>query len=259
VTVETDTGAGRAAPLRGSVAVVTGASRGIGRAICLAFAGAGADVVVAARSTDAEPSRLPGTIDAVAREIAAMGRRALALRTDVTDGGSVAALASRALETFGHIDILVNNAAYLFRAPFRDTPPERWDRVLEVNLGGAAICTRAFVPAMEERGSGRIINISSSAASMALPDIVSYATSKAALEAFSRGLAAELAGAGIAVNALRVDRAVATEGARFLNPDGDYADWATPEAIASAALWLALQDVSYTGRIVESSRVEAPQ
>ena len=243
------------APLEGSVAVVTGASRGIGRAICIAFARAGADIVAAARSADVAPSKLPGTIESVAGEVESLGRRAIAVRTDVTDDASVAELADRAVAAFGNVHILVNNAAYMYRAPFAETPPPRWDRVLDVTLGGAVRCARAFLPAMLERGGGRIINISSGAAVMSLPDMASYAAAKAALEAFTRGIAAEVAARGVAVNALRIDRAVATEGALALNPEGDYSGWETPEAIAGAALWVAEQDVGFTGQVVVSSEV----
>ncbi len=240
-------------PLAGRVALVTGGSRGIGRAICLAYARAGADIIVAARSTDAAPSKLAGTVDGVAAEVRALGSRALAVRADVGDDASVADLVREADHVFGRVDVLVNNAAYMFRAPFIATPLEKWERVLDVNLGGAARCIRAFLPGMVGRGYGRIVNVSSGAVTMALPDIASYAASKAAVEALTCGLAAEVAGSGVTVNALRIDSAVATEGARALNPGGDYTGWATPEAIAEAALWLATRDASFSGRIIASS------
>lgn len=238
--------------LAGKVAVVTGASRGIGRAICVAFANAGADIVVAARSTQAEPSRLAGTIESVAAEVEALGRRALAVRTDVRDDASVTALMRRAGDAFGRIDVLVNNAAYLYRAPFAGTPPAKWDLVFDVNLGGSVRCIRAALPGMLERGGGRIINVTSGAVTMALPDIVSYAASKAALEALTQGLASELAGTGVAVNALRIDSAVATEGALALNPGGEHAGWATPASVADRALWIATRGAAFTGNIVSS-------
>src|SRR3990172_9340304 len=109
-------------PLLGQVAVVTGASRGIGRAIAVDFAKAGADVVVSARSSESAPSKLPGTIEQTAREVEAEGRRALAVATDVTDEAQVRALAERTLAEFGRVDILVNNAGISFPAPFAQTP-----------------------------------------------------------------------------------------------------------------------------------------
>ena len=152
------------APLQGQVALVTGASRGIGRAIAIELARLGADVVLAARSTGAAPSRAPGTIDETARQVRALGRRALPLPVDVTSVEQVEAMARRSLGEFGRLDVLVNNAAYMYRSPFYKTPLERWDLVLNVNLRGPVICTQAFLPHMMERGGGRILNISSAAA-----------------------------------------------------------------------------------------------
>jgi citronellol/citronellal dehydrogenase len=240
-------------PLHNQVVLVTGASRGIGRAIAIECARAGADVVVTARSTDASPSRLPGTIESVAAEIEALGRRALALAADVRDEQQVAAMASRVLDVFGRLDVLVNNAGYLYQGAFHETPLERWDLVLDVNLRGAVLCTQAFLPSMIERLSGRILNISSSAHEMLHPGVVSYSVSKVALEKLTQYVGVELQSFGIAANALRVDRAVVTEGARFLNPDGDFSGWETPEETARTAVWLATQPPSYTGNVISIS------
>src|SRR3990170_2403766 len=148
-------------PLSGQVAVVTGASRGIGRAIAVEFARAGADVVVTARTSEAVPSKLPGTVEETARQVEALGRRALAISADVTNEEQVQAMASRTLEEFGQVDILVNNAGISFPAPFHQTPLKRWDLVMNVNLRGPVMCTQAFLPSMMERRSGSIINVSS--------------------------------------------------------------------------------------------------
>lgn len=244
-----------AAPLSGEVALVTGASRGIGRAIALELALLGADIVAVARTTDAAPSRVPGTIDQTVRQVEALGRRALAIAADVTSLGDVQRMASHALERFGRVDMLVNNAAYTYRAPFCQTPLSRWDLVLNVNLRGPVICTQAFLPQMMERRSGRVLNVSSAAATMLLPGIVSYSVSKAALETLTRGLAAELRSYGVAVNALRIETAVATEGAMFLNPGADYSGWEAPEAVAEAAAWMLTQPASYTGRVATIAEV----
>src|SRR3972149_10784000 len=149
----------RSQPLSGQVAVVTGASRGIGRAIALEFARAGADIVVAARSSEKPPSKLPGTIEETARQVEAAGRRpsgrpsgrALAVPMDVTDEAQVQAMAQRTLDEFGRADILVNNAGISFPAPFSQTPLKRWDLALNVNLRGPIMCTQAFLPHMLER------------------------------------------------------------------------------------------------------------
>ena len=244
-----------AKPLEGQVAVVTGASRGIGRAIAIDFARAGADVVVSARSSESAPSKLPGTIEQTAREVEATGRRALAVATDVTDEAQVGALAERTLAQFGRIDILVNNAGISFPAPFAQTPLKRWDLVMNVNLRGPVMCTQAFLPRMLEQGSGRSINISSYLAEVLMPGMMSYSVSKIALEKLTQYLAEELQPKGIAVNALRIELMIATEGWQYRNPDVDYSSWDKPDAASEATLWLATRDLSYTGRVVTIAEV----
>jgi NAD(P)-dependent dehydrogenase (short-subunit alcohol dehydrogenase family) len=253
----------RLQPLSGQVAVVTGASRGIGRAIAVEFARAGADVVVSARSSEKAPSKLPGTIEETAREVEAAGGRAIAVPTDVTDEGQVQAMAQRTLDEFGRVDILVNNAGISFPAPFNQTPLKRWDLVMNVNLRGPVMCTQAFLPRMLEQGSsqtggrpaGRIINISSYLAEVLMPGMMSYSVSKIALEKLTQALAAELQPKKIAVNALRIEMNIATEGWQFRNPNIDYSDWEKPEAASEATLWLATRDPSYTGRVVTIAEI----
>jgi NAD(P)-dependent dehydrogenase (short-subunit alcohol dehydrogenase family) len=242
-------------PLSEQVAVVTGASRGIGRAIAIDFAKAGADVVVSARSSEQAPSKLPGTIEATAREVEAAGRRALAVATDVTDEAQVQALAERTLAEFGRVDILVNNAGISYPAPFSETPLKRWDLVMNVNLRGPVMCTQAFLPKMLEQGAGSIINISSYLAEIVMPGMVSYSVSKIALEKLTQYLASELRPKNIAVNALRIELNIATEGWQFRNPNLDYSDWEKPQAASEATLWLATRDPSYTGKVVTIAEV----
>jgi citronellol/citronellal dehydrogenase len=242
-------------PLSGQVAVVTGASRGIGRAIAVDFARAGADVVVAARSSEKAPTKLPGTIDKTAREVEAAGRRALAIPMDVTDEAQVQAMAQRTLEEFGRVDVLVNNAGITFPAPFSQTSLKRWDLVMNVNLRGPVMCTQAFLPQLLEQGGGRIINISSYLAEVLMPGMMSYSVSKIALEKLTQALAAELQPKSIAVNALRIEMWIATEGAQYSNPNVDYSTWEKPEAASEATLWLATRDLSYTGQVVTIAEV----
>jgi len=240
--------------LAGQVALITGASRGIGRAIAIEFARAGANVALLARSTDASPSRLPGTVDETAREVEAGGGRALPISADVRREDDVECAVAKAVQAFGRIDILVNNAATFYGAPFHQIPLSRWDLVLDVNLRGAVVCAQAVLPSMIERGGGRIINVSSSVAVYFYRGMSPYAVSKTALETLTRYIAAELAPRGIAANVLRIDRAVATEGAKSLNPEADYSGWAAPEAAAQRALWLATQPISFTGRVIAMSK-----
>ena len=150
--------------LAGKVAIVTGSSRGIGKDIALAFAAAGADIVVAARSDSQPDPRLPGTIHETAQEVEAFGRRALAIKTDVTDEEQIAAMVQSTLDTFGRIDILVNNAAVLVPRGILELPTRHLDLHYRVNIKGPILCIRAVLPTMLQQGQGWIINISSNAA-----------------------------------------------------------------------------------------------
>ena len=245
--------------LRGAVAIVTGASRGIGRKIALSLAADGASVVCAARSTAAAPSKLPGTLDETVQEIETAGGRAIAVACDVSQEEQVIEMTERVLAELGRIDLLVNNAAVNVMTPFAETPMKRWDLVLNVNLRGTVACTQAVLPSMLERGSGRIINVSSGAVAdaeiTARLGIIPYAVSKAAVEMLTETLALELQPRGIAVNCLRIESAIATEGARLMNPDIDSSDWEEPAAAAESIRWLATRELSYTGHVVTMSDV----
>jgi citronellol/citronellal dehydrogenase len=242
-------------PLANQVAVVTGASRGIGRAIAIEFARAGADVVVTARSSETKPSQLPGTIEETAREVEAEGRHALAIATDVTKEEQVQHLAERTLAEFGRCDILVNNAGISSPAPFHETPLKRWDLVMNVNLRAPVLCMQAFLPGMLERKNGRIINVSSFLAEFVMPGMVSYSVSKIALEKLSQYAGAELKPFGIAVNALRIELNIASEGWMFRNPNTDFSSWDKPEAASEVALWMATRPPGWTGNVVTIAEV----
>ena len=185
--------------LRGRVAVVTGAGRprGIGRAICLRFAEEGARV--AALDLDGRGA------EAVADSIRAAGGEALGLACDVADLASVEAAAAGVMEELGAADILVNNAAALDGVvwqPFDQWTVEEWDRMLDVNLRGMWFCARAFVPAMQARGYGKIINVTSSTFWEGVGGFVHYTSSKGGVIGFTRALGRELGESGIRVNAL---------------------------------------------------------
>lgn len=180
--------------LKGKVAVVTGASRGFGRAIALGLADAGADVVLAARTES--------SLKEAAAEIEAMGRRALAVPADMGSKESVSNLAAKTIEVFGKVDILVNNAGLGSTLPFLKMTEEDWDRVLDVNLKGYFLATQAFGQHMFKAKSGRVINISSAMAEQPLPYLAHYAASKGGINAMTKSLAQEWAGRGITVNAI---------------------------------------------------------
>jgi citronellol/citronellal dehydrogenase len=187
--------------LAGRVAVVTGASRGIGRAMALGLARAGCHVVIAAKSTTAT-EKLPGTIYTVAQEVEALGAQALAVQVDVRDEAQVEALAARTLERFGRIDVLVNNAGALWWRPLVETPAKRFDLVMGVNARGAFLCARAVLPAMIERRWGHVVNLSPPVDLAMVPGRIAYAISKLGMTLLTHGLAEEVRPHNVAVNSL---------------------------------------------------------
>ncbi len=181
--------------LKDKVAVVTGAGRGIGRAIALTFAREGADLVLAARSVD--------KLEEAAAEIQAISRRALVVPTDVTSEESVRNLRDRTLEYFGRVDILVNNSGVGGpSAPIWEIDPRDWDETFAVNVRGVYLCCRAFLPAMIARRSGVVINIGSMTGKRPLVNRTPYAASKLALVGLTRTLAWEVGPYGIRVNVI---------------------------------------------------------
>ena len=181
--------------LQGKVAVVTGGARHIGAAYCRKLASEGAAVVIA--------DVLDG--DRVVREIQELGGKAIAVQVDVSKEADTTRMAAEAVKAFGQIDVLVNNAAIFIaieRHPFYEISAEEWDRVSAVNIKGPFLCTKAVFPYMKERGSGKIINISSSTAYWGTPNFLHYVASKAALIGMTRSLAREMGEFGICVNAI---------------------------------------------------------
>ena len=245
-------------PLEGRVAIVTGASRGIGRGLAVGLAEAGADVVCAARTEVEEPGGLPGTIHAAASDVRAAGKRSLAIRCDVGSEDDIEALIERTVETFGRIDVLVNNAMAPTRGRFEETSAEMWDTSMRTNVRSLFVLCRAVLPHMAAAGGGSIINISSGAAEHAAsaslpPGYAVYSVAKAAMERFTTAVAPEVAHRGVAINALRPG-AVKTELAtRDLGEDFDWTGWTTPQAVVPAVVFLAAQRAdTFTGRIVDS-------
>lgn len=180
--------------LKGKVAIVTGAGRGLGRSMATALAEAGAKVVVAARTK----SQLDSFVDEVQRQ----GGEALAQPCDVTDEASVEAMVEATIERFGTVDILVNNSGVVSTVPLVDQSAEDWDRVIDTNLRGVFLATRAAGRHMLKQGAGKVINISSNFSIMGVANHAAYAASKAATSAFTRAMAIEWARNNIQVNAL---------------------------------------------------------
>jgi NAD(P)-dependent dehydrogenase (short-subunit alcohol dehydrogenase family) len=233
--------------LSGKVAVVTGASRGIGSAIAVELARKGADVVVAARATDESPLKLPGTVDVTARRIEALGRRGVAVQCDLSKDEDIENLARASLDAFGRVDILVNNAAIDFRAPRLELPVKRWDLIFQIDLRAPYLLSRAFLPGMIERGSGLIQNISSLAALNQYEGQLAYGTAKAALERMTMGLAKECEGSGVLVHCLRVDVPIASEGFVYNRPDLDHSNWEANEAGGLASVYMIERAEAFNG------------
>jgi 3-oxoacyl-[acyl-carrier protein] reductase len=177
-------------PLSGQVAVVTGAGRGIGAAIAHKLAAMGATVVLCGR-----------TLKLLETTTSALGGKAQAIACDVTDLGSVQALAAAVAQKFGRIDMLINNAGVgSFAGPLHEMTPAAWEKVLNTNLRGVFYCVRSFAPAMIKAGTGHIVNISSLAGKNALPNGAAYAASKWGLNGLSYSIAEELRGHGVRVS-----------------------------------------------------------
>jgi NAD(P)-dependent dehydrogenase (short-subunit alcohol dehydrogenase family) len=218
--------------LAGQVAVVTGGGRGIGRAIAVAFAREGADVVVAARSAR--------ELATVANEVEAAGRRTLAVPTDVRQEPAVAALVRRAVSQFDRIDLLVNAAGVASFGPAVESKPEDWDQTMAVNLRGAYLCCRAVLPIMMAQRRGTVINIGSVVTSRTLTGSAAYTASKYALLGLSRVLTEEMRPHGVRVGVLTAG-AVDTPLWDSISAGPDRSRMLRPEQVAEAALLMAAQ------------------
>jgi len=241
---------GRAVPvddLEGKVALVTGASRGVGAATAYALAEAGCDVACAARATETSPQRTEGTLDQTVRRIASTGRRGLSIPTDLSVDDDVIAMVRTTKEHFGRLDILVNNAAITFIGDL-DIPLKRYDLVMQVNLRAPLIAIREAAPLMAAGGGGTIINVSSEAALYPHPSLLAYGISKIGLERLTIDAARQLASSHISVNCFRIDIAIASEGFVANTPSADHSGWEPSEVAAEGIVWMARQPVTYSGR-----------
>jgi NAD(P)-dependent dehydrogenase (short-subunit alcohol dehydrogenase family) len=233
--------------LRHKVALVTGASRGVGAATALALANAGCTVACAARATTEQPQRTPGTIDDVVSRIEDAGGTALAVPTNLADENQVVGMVAETVDRLGRVDVLVNNAAITFVGDL-DIPLKRHDLIMEVNLRAPLVAMREVKGHMIRQGGGAIVNISSAAALHPHPGLMSYGIAKIGLERLTVDAAAQLQPHHIAVNCFRIDIPVASEGFVANTPGVDRSSWEPSEVAAEGILWMVRQPAAYSGR-----------
>jgi NAD(P)-dependent dehydrogenase (short-subunit alcohol dehydrogenase family) len=223
------------ATLTGKVILITGASRGLGRALAVEFARRGAKLILNSRSASA------AELAATERAAQALGAATLSVVADVSDRADVERLAGESLAHFGRVDGLINNASALGPTPMPylvDYPIEDFEQVLRINVTGPFMLTRALIGQMLTRGAGSIINVSSDAGAIGYPTWGAYGVSKAALDHLTRTWAAELQGTGVRINSVDPG-SMDTVMHRLAEPTEDPAQWAQPEAVTPVFVYLA--------------------
>lgn len=247
----------------GRVAIVTGASRGIGRHIAERFAAEGAAVALVARTVTPGTSRLPGSLDEVVEQILARGGEAVAVPADLSVPDEVETIVARATDALGPVDTLVNNAGVNFYGPALDLPPRRYAVMYQIMVNAPLRLAQLALPGMVERGQGWVLSITSKQArhpigppypEWAADGSVAYGMCKAAIDRMTTGLAAELHGTGVSVNALGTAGLVMTPGVAVVSPHTpDNAPVEPDEAMAEAAVRVcSTPPAAMTGRIVYS-------
>jgi citronellol/citronellal dehydrogenase len=220
--------------LDGQVAIVTGASRGVGKAVALALAREGADIVVAAKTAERH-ARLPGTIHETAEEIRRLGRRALPVPTNVREFEDVQRMVDATLRELGRIDILINNAGAIFWADVAGWPPGKFDLVMEVNVRGAFLCSRAVLPAMRERKSGHIVMMSPPVNVRRAAGKAPYLISKMGMTFLAHAIAEEERGNGISATALWPVTMIESQATKHFEM-GKPEEWRTAAILADATV-----------------------
>jgi citronellol/citronellal dehydrogenase len=253
--------------LDGKVAIVTGGSRGIGKAIAVMFAAEGASVAAVARTLKEGDHQLEGSLETTVAEITEAGGKAVAITANISEEDECMRVVEEAKAAFGSVDVLINNAALNYYIPIVDYPTSRWVRSFSVNVHGPFILSKAVLPDMMETGSGAIVNISSGSAigpgrgpyeNNRVSGGVMYGASKAALERFSQGLAQEVYQNGITVACFSPSQVVPTPGTVFhkLVSGMDDPRGEPPEMMAKAALLLATEPLEkVSGRVTYSQQI----
>jgi NAD(P)-dependent dehydrogenase (short-subunit alcohol dehydrogenase family) len=244
----------------GTVAVVTGGTRGIGRAVAGLLGQAGAHIVVVGRATRDNPHQYsPGTVEDTVEELSADGVDVLGISADLSDPAGVARIIEETMAWKGRCDVLVNNAAYTSNGPILDIPARRWQSAFHVQVTAPLQMCQAFLPGMFERGAGRVLNVSSGASQSLTGGLALYSVSKLAMERWNEYMQLELGGRGVSFNTLRVDQLVPTEGWK-LTYDLRGEDVATggkglsemvsPLECGEFMMWMLTQPASWTGQTV---------
>jgi len=233
--------------LQGKAALITGASRGVGAAVAVELARRGCDVACAARSTADSRRRIPGVLEDTVAQIEALGRRAIAVPTDLAVEADARRMVRTAATAFGRLDILVNNAALQFPGDL-DVSRKRYDLMMEVNVRAPMVATEEAISIMRAGQGGRILNVSSLAAVWPLPDQLTYGMTKLALERLTVDAAKLTQQWNIAVNCFRIDIPIASEGFVASTPGVDRSDWEPTATPAEGIVWMLERPSDYTGR-----------
>ena len=232
------------------VAFITGASRGIGKQLAIDFAKQGYDIIALARSTADAPTKLPGTVDETADLVRAEGRRCLPIGCNLSSEADIQAAIDTTLKEFDRLDVLINNAGIAPPGATVGAPWRRWKLAVDINLNAPLYLSAGLAPRIADSGGGHIINISSGAAFMPEFGRVSYTATKRGLEGMSEALAAELKPHQVAINVVRLELSVWSEGYEFTLGDVDTSGFEDPVIMSDACLWLAHQPPDYTGQIL---------
>ena len=236
--------------LSGRTAFITGTTRGIGKRIALSLADAGCNVVSTGKTIDDSDSDLEGTIHETAAACEDRGVDSLAVQLDLRDEGAIEAAAAEAIDTFGEVDIVLNNASAIQLANVEDLPADRFDLLTEVNVRGTYLTSRAFVPHLREIGGGHILTNAPPVTTDRSPGQAAYAWSKLGMTFTTLSLAGELESDNVAANAFWPVTAIETRATRYFGL-GTEEDWRTPDVVADAVLELLDRDpAEFTGNAV---------